>query len=84
MYIFIHENIINFLLYLGTALSATMKCPSRSAVTRGLVERYDAMVTSLKTNLASIEHLSTTADIWSTKHRSFLGMTIHWVSCIYS
>lgn len=43
----------------------------------------DTVFAELKENLLrqleNVDYVTTTADIWSTKHRSYLGMTVHWV-----
>lgn len=34
---------------------------------------------SLINEFSSVQYLCCTADIWSTKHKSFLGVTVHWI-----
>lgn len=43
-----------------------------------LKNKYDSMLHTLKSELSSTRYICTTADIWSSAHRSFLGMTAHW------
>ena len=31
---------------------------------------------------SSLDHVSTTADIWSANNKSYLGMTVHWIDSI--
>jgi len=57
-----------------SVLSDTLKCPSRTSMTRSLAEKYEQMKKALIDELSSYEYLCTTADIWSTRHRSFLGI----------
>ena len=45
--------------------------------------RLDKMFVDMKDNivveLSAVEHVCTTADIWSSNHKSFLGVTGHWI-----
>ena len=36
------------------------------------------MIDKLKAEMESTEYMCTTADIWSTKNKYYLGMTAHW------
>ncbi|XP_076284781.1 uncharacterized protein LOC143211202 [Lasioglossum baleicum] len=44
---------------------------------------YVEMTEKIKSDLSTIPYLCTTADIWSGKHRSFLGVTVHWIADNY-
>lgn len=35
--------------------------------------------TRLKDTFKTVDYLCATADIWSTKHKSYMGVTVHWV-----
>ncbi|CAH1101115.1 unnamed protein product [Psylliodes chrysocephalus] len=37
------------------------------------------MLLNFKQQLKDVEYVSTTADVWSSKTRSFLGVTSHWI-----
>lgn len=37
------------------------------------------MEMELKRTFESLEYISTTADIWTSHNKSFLGMTAHWI-----
>lgn len=41
---------------------------------------YAKMETELKKTFESSEYVSTTADIWSSHNKSFLGITVHWIN----
>lgn len=41
---------------------------------------YRDEMKKLKQDLAPIEWVCTTADIWSNRQRSFLGATVHWIN----
>jgi len=45
--------------------------------------RLDKMFVDMKdkviVELSAVEHVCTTADIWSSNHKSFLGVTGHWI-----
>lgn len=43
-------------------------------------ECYLKMENDLKNAFESLPHVSTTADIWSSHNRSFLGITAHWIN----
>ena len=36
----------------------------------------------LTSQFKQVSYVSVTADIWSSRHRSFTGMTCHWIDCI--
>ena len=53
--------------------------PDRKSFTDHLDHQYDLVVEKVKSSLASVEHVSTTADVWTGHNRSYLGMTVHWI-----
>lgn len=55
---------------------------SRRTLGRRLTEVNDDAKTKLTKSFKSVEYLASTADVWSTKHRSFLGVTVHYVRFI--
>lgn len=40
---------------------------------------YIHEIDQMKKEFESVEYFCATADIWSTKHKSFLGVTLHWI-----
>jgi len=53
--------------------------PDRKSFTQHLDKLYDSMVKKVKEALEVIDGVSTTADVWTAHHRSYLGMTVHWI-----
>ncbi|XP_045031061.1 uncharacterized protein LOC116932902 [Daphnia magna] len=51
----------------------------RTYFTERLQTEYSNTKTNLILALESALHVSTTADLWSGRRRSFLGMTVHWL-----
>ena len=37
------------------------------------------MIVKVKEALDRVDHVSTTADVWTAHYRSYLGMTAHWI-----
>jgi len=38
------------------------------------------MMKKIKKNLEEVEKVSTTADVWTANHKSYLGMMVHWIN----
>jgi len=53
--------------------------PDRKSFTAYLDTVYDSMVDKVKNTLQKIGIVSTTVDVWTAHHRSFLGITAHWI-----
>jgi len=51
----------------------------RQTVTKQLKQRFDARKQELKIKLACLDCVCTTADCWTSRRRSFLGVTVHWL-----
>nr|XP_055057217.1 uncharacterized protein LOC129441571 [Misgurnus anguillicaudatus] len=51
--------------------------PDRKTFSSYLDKCYTDMETELKQTFESLEYISTTADIWTSHNKSFLGMTAH-------
>lgn len=54
---------------------------SRRTLSRRINDDFINVIDKIK-NVFTAEPrtlITTTADIWSTKHRSFMGVTAHWV-----
>lgn len=60
-------------------INSNLEIPSRRTLGRQIDDNYNRAVEHLKQTLQNINYISTTADIWSTKHKSFMGVTAHWV-----
>ncbi|XP_067625857.1 uncharacterized protein [Eurosta solidaginis] len=56
-----------------------LKLMSRQTAIKKLEEHHKRLEESVKVELATAKHVSTTADIWSGNHRSFFGYTCHWL-----
>ena len=52
--------------------------PSRGVITRRLEKKFFAAKEKLKTLLQTVRFVCTTADGWTSRRRSFLGVTVHW------
>jgi len=66
--------------FLFSALNPTVNVISRRKLSRNLVDDKKRLKTLLRIKIENLSHICLTADIWSTRHRSFLGVTVHWVS----
>ncbi|KAL4008952.1 hypothetical protein ACER0C_002804 [Sarotherodon galilaeus] len=53
--------------------------PDRKTFSTYLDKCYADMEMELKETFESLEYISTTADIWTSHNKSFLGMTAHWI-----
>lgn len=57
----------------------TTQLPDRKSFTQHLDKVYDLMVSKVKQTLEAVNTVSTTVDVWTAHHRSYLGMTAHWI-----
>lgn len=53
--------------------------PRRKAAMRLINEMYNSHTENLKKEIQKQDYVCSTADIWSTKTRSFMGVTLHWI-----
>ncbi|XP_022814700.1 uncharacterized protein LOC111348347 [Spodoptera litura] len=53
--------------------------PSRRTLGRLIDDYFNKEITKIKSELRNVDEVCTTADIWSAKTRSFLGVTAHWL-----
>ena len=54
--------------------------PHRIYFSLYLEKEYAEMERNLKAALNEVDFVSTTADIWTANHRSYMGVTLHWIS----
>ena len=53
--------------------------PDRKSFTLHLDGVYDSMLCKIQQILEKIDVVCTTVDTWTAHHRSYLGMTAHWI-----
>lgn len=66
-----------------TDISENFHVMSRRTLGRKIEMSQKEITEKLINILSNLDFVSTTADIWSTKTRSFLGVTAHWVRFYY-
>lgn len=49
---------------------------------RRIDEDWAKMTSYVRAQLSAQNYVATTADVWSTPHRSFMGVTVHWVGVL--
>lgn len=62
-----------------STLAPSRTVMSRRTLVRKLEEEYSNCSQNLKNNLSRVTTVATTADIWSCRKRSYLGMTVHYI-----
>lgn len=65
-------------------LDKKYKVPSRPTAMKSLINNFEKIKNNIKLSIKSVEVVCTTADIWSTKTRSFLGYTCHWIDAHFA
>ena len=85
------EYIIDDMLPLSTVESSAFKklvnelspcpvqLPDRKTLSSHIEQAYESMMRKIKDTLEGVDNVSTTADVWTAHHRSYLGMTVHWI-----
>ena len=61
----------------STLSSGTCKSISRKSLSAKIDKQFEAVMINIKKALSSKDYVCTTAEIWSQRKRSFLGMTAH-------
>ena len=59
--------------------STSVQLPDRKSLTLYLEKAFESMIKKVKEALDGVDHISTTADVWTAHHKSYLGMTAHWI-----
>ena len=57
----------------------TTRIPVRKSFTKHLDKVYDSMIGKIKEVLEVVDVVCNTVDAWTAYHRSYLGMTAHWI-----
>lgn len=61
----------------GLCCSATVM--SRRTLGRRIDDSFNDKLQQIKDTIAKVQTVCTTADVWSTPKRSFMGVTCHWI-----
>ena len=56
-----------------------VQLPDRKTISSHIEQAYESMMKKIKETLEGVDNVSTTADVWTAHHRSYLGMTVHWI-----
>jgi hypothetical protein len=64
---------------LVTGLAPSVTVPYRKTMATRIDTKHAALLFDIKTSLAATKYVCTTADIWSSHNRSYMGMTAHWI-----
>jgi len=54
-----------------------VQLPNRKTLSLHLEQAYKSMIKKIKETLEGVDKVSTTADVWTSHQRSYLGMTVH-------
>ena len=61
-------------------LNSSFQIPSRRTYMRNIKHKAEAGHAELVAMFSRVKHIATTADCWTSRNRSFLGMTAHWIN----
>lgn len=61
-----------------------LKLISRRTVNRRISTTFNLMIDNIIDSLSKTKYKCLTADIWSANHKSYLGVTSHWINDDYS
>lgn len=64
---------------LVTGLCCSAKVMSRRTLGRRIDDSFNDKLQQIKETIAKVQTVCTTADVWSTPKRSFMGVTCHWI-----
>ena len=56
-----------------------MAIPSRYSIVKTLEKKHESSKAAVKSAMASVEFVATTADCWTAHRRCYLGVTVHWL-----
>ena len=62
------------------SLKQKAKLPSRLTLRKDINLKYETMVAVIKGGLKDAPYAAMTADIWSAHGKSYLGVTLHWIT----
>lgn len=62
-----------------TISNYAIKIPGRRSLRKKILKQSSDQFDDIKNKLSLAKYVCTTADIWSGKKRSFLGVTAHWI-----
>lgn len=62
---------------IGINPATTVMC--RKTLSTRLDDNFQQMQQTLKSELADVKYVCTTADIWSVNRKSYMGMTVHYI-----
>lgn len=57
--------------------------PTTKRIMQTLDQQYDRMKTNLKSILSKQKYVCATCDVWTSRAKSFLGMTVHFIDSKY-
>lgn len=63
-----------------STMPQAVHCLSMKTANKCIDERYCSMKADILDKLKKTSFVCTTADIWSSRRRSFLGVTVHWLN----
>jgi hypothetical protein len=67
---------------LVTGLCPSAAVMSRRTLGRRINDTFVIQMLTVKEQLALQQFVCTTADVWSTSKRSYMGVTVHWIDTV--
>jgi len=61
-------------------LNSNPSVPCRRTLKKRILEEYESQQLKLKADLENVAGVCTTAEVWSARRRSFMGVTCHWIT----
>jgi hypothetical protein len=74
-----HVDTNSFQKFVSRLTAGRFRPRCRQTVTNQIEARFKECQQQLKDRLAKLDYVCTTADCWTSRRRSFLGVTVHWL-----